>query len=294
VLATIPSWFLDPERACPATTFYRSVQVHGTLDEVTDRARKGRILQALMEKYQPEGRHVRLDTELPLYRKAIEGLLVVQVPFDAQSLTCKRKIGQNRSADERAKILEQLWMRGAPGDPRVIALMLAQFPDLPRPAFLRSTTGSALACWLDADALHEAASLLEGAYWLVDVPRASVVRTLQASTATVGARDASGRLVGFARAMSDGRTAWLYDVIVHPDMRRRGLGAELLRLLLDHPAVRNARRVRLTTLDAMTFYRREGFRNLAETPSLLPASSGRPTEMVLARASSGRDDRIAT
>src|SRR5437660_1948594 len=27
VVAAIPSYFVDPERACPATTYYRSVQV---------------------------------------------------------------------------------------------------------------------------------------------------------------------------------------------------------------------------------------------------------------------------
>src|SRR5690242_21492519 len=30
IVATVPSYFLDPERACPATTLYRSVQLHGT------------------------------------------------------------------------------------------------------------------------------------------------------------------------------------------------------------------------------------------------------------------------
>src|SRR4051812_10447077 len=29
VVAEIPSWFADPERACPATTYYESVQLHG-------------------------------------------------------------------------------------------------------------------------------------------------------------------------------------------------------------------------------------------------------------------------
>src|SRR5437868_2480592 len=32
VIASIPSYFVDPERACPATTYYRSVQAHGTLE----------------------------------------------------------------------------------------------------------------------------------------------------------------------------------------------------------------------------------------------------------------------
>src|SRR5947207_1203329 len=57
-IASIPSWFVDAERACPATTYYRSVQVHGALERVDERGAKARVLQALMEKLQPEGKHV--------------------------------------------------------------------------------------------------------------------------------------------------------------------------------------------------------------------------------------------
>ena len=39
-----------------------------------------------------------------------------------------------------------------------------------------------------------------------------------------------------------------------------------MKVLLDHPAVRNVRNVRLTTRDAMTFYRRLGFVLLEEAP----------------------------
>ena len=88
-----------------------------------------------------------------------------------------------------------------------------------------------------------------------------------ASPAVVTARDAStGELVAFARATSDGRVAWIYDMIVRPDRRGSGAGSAVMQLLLDHPAVRSARRVRLTTRDAMTFYRRLGFVDLAEAP----------------------------
>jgi len=34
VVASIPSYFVDPERACPATMLYRSVQVHGTIERI--------------------------------------------------------------------------------------------------------------------------------------------------------------------------------------------------------------------------------------------------------------------
>jgi nitroimidazol reductase NimA-like FMN-containing flavoprotein (pyridoxamine 5'-phosphate oxidase superfamily)/GNAT superfamily N-acetyltransferase len=263
-IASIPSWFLDPERACPATTYYVSAQAHGTLDEVTDLGRKARVLQALMEKYQPEGRHVPITADNPLYTKVALGLLVAEVRLDR--VACKAKLGQNRNPSDRTRVLEHLWRRGAPGDVRAIATILARFPDLPRPAFLAAPPGITMQCHLENAELDEATALLEGAYWLVDQPRDLVRRALAASTALVGARS-EGRLVAFARAMSDGKTAWIYDVVVAEGVRRAGVGRAVVSLLLDHPSVRDARRIRLATRDAMPFYRGMGFRDLGATKS---------------------------
>jgi ribosomal protein S18 acetylase RimI-like enzyme len=79
-------------------------------------------------------------------------------------------------------------------------------------------------------------------------------------TCLLGARDQDGRLVATARANSDGaRHAYVADVAVAPDYRGRGLGEAVVRLLLEHPAVRGAGLVRLATRDAQTFYERFGF-----------------------------------
>src|SRR4051794_24993814 len=78
VVASIPSWFVDAERACPATTLYRSVQLHGTLEAVDDRDHKARVLAGLMEKYQREGGYVPIDPAHPrfdeLYAKAVDAI----------------------------------------------------------------------------------------------------------------------------------------------------------------------------------------------------------------------------
>ena len=43
-----------------------------------------------------------------------------------------------------------------------------------------------------------------------------------------------GRLVGLARALSDGATiCYLQDVLVHPDEQRRGIGRALVKAVLD-------------------------------------------------------------
>lgn len=133
----------------------------------------------------------------------------------------------------------------------------------------------------DADA---AADLCADTYWSHDLPRDAVVRAHLGSSAWVGARDAGGRLVATARAAGDGaKRCWIYDVVVAPARRGAGLGEAVVRLLLDHPAVRHARRIYLATRDAQRFYARIGFGDrVALETSRRPYSS---TEMVLVRAS---------
>jgi nitroimidazol reductase NimA-like FMN-containing flavoprotein (pyridoxamine 5'-phosphate oxidase superfamily)/ribosomal protein S18 acetylase RimI-like enzyme len=263
-IASIPSYFLDPERACPATTYYVSAQAHGTIEEVDDARDKARILQALMEKYQPEGGYARVASEDPLYTKAVRGILVGRVQIER--IVAKAKLGQNRRPEERVRVLDQLWRRGGPGDVRAIATILSRFPDLPPPSFLPRARGVRFQCTLGDDEIEEAIRLLDHAYWLHRVPPDRIREALLRSEAVVGARDEAGYLVALARAVSDGKVAWIYDVIVDPSVRNGGLGNALMTLLLDHPAVRRAVHIRLTTRDAMSFYRRLGFVELAEAP----------------------------
>lgn len=262
-VASIPSFFIDPERACPATTYYVSAQAHGPVEIVEDQETKARVLAMLMTKYQPEGGYTPIRGDDPLYRKAIAGLLVARVRLDR--IDCKVKLGQNRTPQERVRILERLWKRGRAEDVRAVATILRHSPELPLPAFLRVAAGSniRLACAIDehGSELDEVIALLDDAYWLEGVPRDEVRAAIQRSSATITARDEHGKLVGFARAVSDGKVAWIYDVIVAPSSRDTGVGAAIMRVLLDHPAVRTARHVRLTTKDAMRFYARLGFRD---------------------------------
>src|SRR5262249_4908872 len=179
IVAQIPSYFVDPERACPATTYYLSVQVHGTLEAVEDAAAKARALAALMKRFQPEGGHVLIDSEHPLYRKAIEGLLVARVSLER--LDGKSKLGQNRSPEEIARILELLWQRGAPGDVRAIDLVRAANPRAATPAFLFGP--ARLEC--APDAAEEVAELLIGAYWNDGVSRDEIIRSHRNASAWV-------------------------------------------------------------------------------------------------------------
>lgn len=266
VVAHVPSWMIDSRWACPASTLYRSVQVHGVLAEVTDLDTKARALTALMDRWQPEGRYEPMTAAHPHYRGQLQGTLVLRVGYDR--VDGKDKLLQNRSPEEIVKVLEGLWERGTPGDPAAIEAIRAANPGIPEPAFLAAPPELRpelrLAVALGEDDAEQARRLLAGEYWWQGSPPERIGPVQRDSTAWVGAYDRAGRLVAMARATADGRTAWIHDVVVAPELRGRGLGKRLFQLLLDHPAVRTAPAARLTTRDAQAFYRAFGFVDAAE------------------------------
>ncbi|HZZ85380.1 MAG TPA: GNAT family N-acetyltransferase [Anaeromyxobacteraceae bacterium] len=278
VVAEIPSFMIDADHACVATTFYRSVQAHGHLEAVKDPAEKARVLRAFMAKYQPEGGFQPVEHQSPLYQKAIEELLVLRMPIE--HLDGKAKLGQNREPAELTRVLEKLWARGLPGDPRAIEVIRAANPALPAPGFLSWPGGLPLTCALGGEPadLAQTVKLLEGEYWLAGLQPEQIARAHELAQAWVGARD-EGLVIASARAVSDGKTAWIYDVVVDRPWRGRGLGTALMHLILDHPAVRTAASVRLRTKDAQPLYARFGFRDASEVERSFPSS-----EMVLERA----------
>jgi ribosomal protein S18 acetylase RimI-like enzyme/nitroimidazol reductase NimA-like FMN-containing flavoprotein (pyridoxamine 5'-phosphate oxidase superfamily) len=280
VVAEVPSWFSDPKRACPATTLYESVQVHGVLEQIDAPDAKAQALQALMEKFQPEGRHVPITADDPLYKAAVKGILILGVRLDR--VDGKSKLAQNKSAAERATLVQRLWERGRPGDPRAVQLILAANPDTPPPAFLSAPAGVTLSCAVGPDRAAEVARLLADTYWNVGIPEAAIAAAHLNSPAWVGAFDSEGALVGSARALGDGaKWATIYDVIVAPSWRGRGVGQALVRLILDHPAVRGARKVNLRTRDAQGLYSKFGFFLVGSRPI---ASSVQSVEMGLVRS----------
>jgi nitroimidazol reductase NimA-like FMN-containing flavoprotein (pyridoxamine 5'-phosphate oxidase superfamily) len=93
VIAPIPSYFIDPERACPATTYYLSVQVHAEIERTEDPEFKTRVLAGLMAKLQPQGGYIPLEAEHPLYRNAVQQIMVLRMSL--QRVDGKAKLGQN-------------------------------------------------------------------------------------------------------------------------------------------------------------------------------------------------------
>jgi nitroimidazol reductase NimA-like FMN-containing flavoprotein (pyridoxamine 5'-phosphate oxidase superfamily)/ribosomal protein S18 acetylase RimI-like enzyme len=276
-VATMPSYFIDAERACPATTYYLSAHVEGNLEPVEDTDVKARVLGALMRKLQPEGGYVPIEAAHALYAPALRSILVLRVALER--VVGKAKLGQHRSVEDLGRVVEGLWRRGAPGDDRAIEQILAANPRVPTPAWLAGPGGTRLVCALGEPDVGPAAALVAGEYWNAGVPEERLASAMRASTALVGARDGEGHLIATARALSDGvRSAWVGDVCVARAWRGRGLGQAVVGLLLDHPRVRAVDRVRLNTRDAQTLYERYGFVETAKEVRPYPSA-----EMVLRR-----------
>jgi predicted N-acetyltransferase YhbS len=214
------------------------------------------------------------------------GNLVAQGPgrwcLEPTKVESRSQLGQSLPAPTKAELLEALWSRGAAGDLEMLEQIRTSSPEMPTPSFLRAPSGASLHVVLSKTDIDRAVELLSGAYWNQALPVERVRRAVEQTQVRVGARDERGVLIAHARALTDTvKYAWIYDVIVDERWRGRGLGQAIVRLLLDHPTVRNARSVLLGTRDAQTLYARFGFRDRREVPPLGPWTS---TEMVLRRS----------
>ena len=113
------------------------------------------------------------------------------------------------------------------------------------------------------------------AYWGRWRDRPDLDRQLDAAWRVVGAYEAAtGALVGFARAVSDGvSVAYLADVFVTAEHRGRGIGQGLVTTMIEEGPGSRFRWL-LHTADASGLYQRYGFLppgpDLLERPARLP------------------------
>jgi GNAT superfamily N-acetyltransferase len=111
---------------------------------------------------------------------------------------------------------------------------------------------------VDRDAVWE--FLSTQAYWGRFRTRADFERQFVSAWRVVGVYEsATGRQVGFARAISDGVSfAYLADVFIAPAARGAGLGKELVATMIDRGPGAGFRWT-LHTADAHGLYRKYGF-----------------------------------
>lgn len=125
----------------------------------------------------------------------------------------------------------------------------------------------------DIDTIH---ATLRETYWSPGIPRDVVARACANSMCAV-ARDANGKLIGFARLVTDKATfAWLCDVIVLPGKQGKGLGRALVQTFQRHPELQGLRRWLLGTKDAHGVYEPLGFTPLTAPERFMHIKTPRP------------------
>jgi GNAT superfamily N-acetyltransferase len=110
---------------------------------------------------------------------------------------------------------------------------------------------------LDRRAVH--AYLSGESYWAAGRSREVMDELIETAARVVGLYASDGRQLGFARAVSDGRTvSYLADVYVLEEARGRGFGLELVRFAVDEAPLRDTKWL-LHTRDMHRLYAKLGF-----------------------------------
>ena len=121
--AFIPSHWGDPESGVP-TSYYNWAQFELEVRLVHDPGGKVAILERLLERYQPEGRHPPLNLE----EKYWQGMVTAITGLDMRVLSSqsRHKLGQNKPPAARTRIAEELSARALPEDAAVAEQVLAR------------------------------------------------------------------------------------------------------------------------------------------------------------------------
>ncbi|MFM8659542.1 MAG: pyridoxamine 5'-phosphate oxidase family protein [Candidatus Nitrosotenuis sp.] len=116
-LEFLPSYFTSPTDASQADTFYISVVIKGDGIIVNDREEKTMALNALMEKYQPEGQYEKLVPDMHV----IDEVAIIKVV--PRTIKGKYKIGQHIDKDSRTSLARKILQKNSPTARQTIQMM---------------------------------------------------------------------------------------------------------------------------------------------------------------------------
>ncbi|MEP6597097.1 MAG: GNAT family N-acetyltransferase [Ginsengibacter sp.] len=102
---------------------------------------------------------------------------------------------------------------------------------------------------------------LSQSYWSPAIEM-SVVKKAMEGSLSFGIYNNNNQ-IGYARVITDTATfAYLADIFIDENFRRRGLGKWLVEMIMKHPDLQGLRRVILTTKDAHKLYEQCGFTSI--------------------------------
>jgi hypothetical protein len=113
----LPSYFTDPTDASQADTLYISVVTKGTAVLVSDRSEKTLALNALMKKYQPEGKYESIKPDMGV----VDEVAIIKVIPD--TIRGKYKIGQHLDGKTRLELAQKILERNGPSAKNTLAIM---------------------------------------------------------------------------------------------------------------------------------------------------------------------------
>lgn len=122
----IPSYMNDPFYACPATVFFKSVIAYGKAVIVDDLEEKCDVLNALMQKLQPEGGYEPISLADKGYAGQVKATAIVRIEINR--LNAKFKFGQNWKQEKLDNVSKQLSERGQQLDYETTQLMQRYCP----------------------------------------------------------------------------------------------------------------------------------------------------------------------
>ena len=116
-LAVVPAhWYSD--RGCGANHFFQSMTVYGKSSVVEDIELKAQVLEALNQKYIPEGGHLKITTEEPFYEKPLRYTGVFRI--SPELVTFRDNIAGSYSDEKKERLVNALKKRNSPVDLRTI------------------------------------------------------------------------------------------------------------------------------------------------------------------------------
>lgn len=116
-LEFLPSYFSSPTDASQADTLYISVVIKGDGIIINDKEEKTLALNALMEKYQPEGKYERLTPEMHV----VDEVAIIKVI--PKTMRGKYKIGQHMDKTTRMQIAKKILEKNSPTARQTIQAM---------------------------------------------------------------------------------------------------------------------------------------------------------------------------
>jgi nitroimidazol reductase NimA-like FMN-containing flavoprotein (pyridoxamine 5'-phosphate oxidase superfamily) len=112
--SVIPSYWISPESAGGATRYFKSVLIRGQGLVVSDQAEKCRALQAILDKYQPEGGFVPVTPKESLYHHLLKSTAVFRI--DAEQIDIKIKFPKDKPEAFRRMLVAKLTARAQGSD----------------------------------------------------------------------------------------------------------------------------------------------------------------------------------